>query len=132
MRITLKIAVIILAIFSTHVFSQIDQTSKPKAFVFDEFGRVTKTEWKKRIAKYRVALEKQLRPPENASALLVFYGENNRVIKQSVVFTRDYLYENCRDCFGFDQGITFVNVIAKKRKVQFWIIPAGADWPIIN
>lgn len=131
MRTTFKIAVIVLAIFSTQAFSQIDQTLKPKAYIFDEFGTAAQKEWKERIAKYRTKLEELSRSPVGDVALLVFYGENFQRIRQSEVFVRDNLFRDCRDCFGFDgPRLTFVNLIAKKSKVQFWIIPVGADSPV--
>lgn len=61
---------------------------------------------------------------------VVFRAGNASELKRIETFVRKTLFENCRDCFGYSRGIAFVNRgKAKTSKVEFWIVPAGAEMP---
>lgn len=80
-------------------------------------------------------IEKTLR--QNLRSLdavyLVLRTGNASKFKRFETFVRKTLFGNCRDCFGFSQRAAFVNGgKAKTSKVEFWIVPSGAEMPEFN
>jgi hypothetical protein len=105
---------------------------KPKAFVFDEFGRIGKKETRNRTFKFRKEIARREGGDESARYFFFFYrGESEESTDGVERLVRDALWEDCRDCMGIGgPRILFVQAGTKKeRLVQFWIAPQGAEEP---
>ncbi len=102
----------------------------PQAYLFDEFGKISQTEIKLRTQKFKEKLRENRNTKNFNDGYLFFYYENRIKLKKIQNLTRDVLYKDCLDCFGFNVKITFVNAgKTKKQKTQFWIAPFGAKPP---
>jgi hypothetical protein len=103
---------------------------KPKATLFDEFGKINQAELKKRISAFDERLRKNAWSENYENAVIFFYSINEREAKKAESSVVGFLYDNCRDCRGWNLRITFVRAgIAKQQKIQLWIVPQGADNP---
>jgi len=110
-----------------------EQKEQLKAHLFDEFGKISQKEIKLRSEKLRKKLQERDSINENSGAYLIFYTDSKeKSSRQKEILIRDVLFDNCRDCYGFSEArIVFVNGGEKeKQKVQFWLVPAGAEPPI--
>ena len=60
---------------------------------------------------------------------MFFYNAKKKSSFDVEKLVRDTLFDNCRDCFGFDPPrIVFVRIAdSKEQKVQFWLVPEGAE-----
>lgn len=120
-----------LVLTSSTVFAQTQE--KPKSYIFDEFGRISQAEVKKRTEKLKEKLQENAWKTNSLGAYLIFYyDEKQKSLRSIDKLVRDVLFDNCRDCFGFSPNIVFVNGgKAKEQTIQFWIVPAGAEPPSI-
>lgn len=121
---------LILVLMSSAAFAQTEE--KPKAYLFDEFGQISQKEVKQRAEKLRKKLQEPASKNGGLGAYLIFYsGDKQKSLRNMEILIRDVLFDNCRDCYGFSgPGIVFVQGgEAKEQKVQFWIVPIGADPP---
>ena len=131
-----KILFLVLVVTSSGIFAQQtgnnEQKEKPKTYLFDEFGKISQKEIKLRAEKLRKKLQEHDSINEGFGAYLIFYtGSNEKSLRKIEMLVRDVLFDNCRDCYGFGgPGIVFVNGGKKEQqKIQFWIVPAGAESP---
>jgi len=104
---------------------------KPVAYLFDEFGVIRDAEVKIKTTRLREKLRQTAWSEKPDSAYLMFFYEEKKTPSLKIRnIVRDTLFENCRDCLGFSPQITFVEIgNSKEQKVQFWIVPFGADRP---
>ena len=105
---------------------------KPKAYLFDEFTAKSKVEVKTRTQKFREKFQALARSEKPEGAYLIFFYNAKKKSSFNVEkLVRDTLFDNCRDCFGFDPPrIVFVRIAdSKEQKVQFWLVPEGAEEP---
>jgi len=103
---------------------------KPKAILFDEFGKISQKELAKRVSSFDKRLRKNAWSENYENAVIFFYCENARDCRQAEASIIKLLGDNCRDCRGWNVRITFVRAgTVRKRKIQLWIVPQGADDP---
>ena len=105
-----------------------------KETLFDEFGEISQKEIKSRTLKLREKLEEPNSKNTGLGAYIFLYANKNKIkqfakIRKTIV---EALYDNCRDCYGYDGGrIIFVEAgELEKQKIQFWLLPPGAEPPI--
>lgn len=99
-----------------------------KAEKFDEFGKLSRAVWKRRM---KVIAEKANAIKYDGSQLFIINYGTQKDITVAESLIEKYLFENCRDCFGYNNfKINFVRgkLTAKARRV-FWIVPDGAEPP---
>lgn len=109
-----------------------EQKEDPKAYLFDEFGKVSQKEVKQRTEKLRKKLQEPASTNEDLGAYLIFYPDDKqKSLRNLEILIRDVLFDNCRDCYGFGgPRIVFVQGgRSEKQKIQFWLVPAGAEPP---
>ncbi len=118
---------LILVVMCSTFFAQ--TAEKPKAYLFDEFGKIDQVEIKARTENFRKKLEQSRSSRNFDDAYLFFYYENEKELKKTQNLIEDVLYRECRDCFD-NVRITFLNAgKVKKPKTQFWLAPAGVKPP---
>jgi hypothetical protein len=121
---------LIFVLLSSVVFAQTEE--KPKAYLFDEFGQISQKEVKQQTEKLRKKLQEPDSKNGGLGAYLIFYsGDKQKSLRNMEILIRDVLFDNCRDCYGFSgPRIVFVQGgKAEKQKIQFWLVPAGAEPP---
>jgi len=99
-----------------------------KAEKIDEFGKLSRAVWKSRM---KVIAEKANAIKYDGSQLFIISYGSRKDIATAESLIEKYLFENCRDCFGYNNfKINFVRgkLTAKARRV-FWIVPDGAEPP---
>lgn len=131
-----KILFLILILISPTIFAQQsendEQNEKPKAYLFDEFGEISRKEIKLRTEKLRKKLQEPDAKNGGFGAYLIFYSDDKEEsLPNTETFIRNVLFDNCRDCYGYNgPRIVFIQGgKAETQKVQFWIVPAGAEPP---
>ena len=120
----------IVVLMSSAVFAQTEE--KPKTYLFDEFGQISQKEVKQRTEKLRKKLQEPASKNGGLGAYLIFYsGDKQKSLRNMEILIRDVLFDNCRDCYGFSgPRIVFVQGgKAERLKIQFWLIPQGAEPP---
>jgi hypothetical protein len=127
-----RILILIIVLSASNLFSQ--TAEKPKAFLFDEFEVIPDREIRSRTQRLREKIHEKAWSNEPLSAYVVVYhpganGSTKRLEKLMI----DALFDQCYDCMGFGPRITFIRGgKAKRQKVQFWLIPSGAEPPKID
>jgi len=99
-----------------------------KAEKFDEFGKLSRADWKGRM---KAVTEKVSAIKYDGSQLFIINYGTQKDITVAESLIEKYLFENCRDCFGYNNfKINFIRgkFTAKPRRV-FWIVPDGAEPP---
>ncbi len=127
----LKILFLIL-VFASSTFLALAQTEeKPTAYLFDEFSASSKVEVKTKTEKLRKELHETAWTKNPLGAYLIFfYDDKKKSLFNIEKLVKDTLFDNCYDCFGFSPRIIFVNMRkSKEQKVQFWLVPEGAEPP---
>lgn len=133
----MKTAILILLICVSSVFGQTvvndGDKQESKATLFDEFGEISQKEIKSRTLKLREKLQEPSSRKTQLGAYIVLYaktkkGKNIEIVRNLIV---KGLSDNCRDCYGYGgRLIVFVNGgEVEKQKVQFWLLPLGAEPP---
>ena len=127
-----SVLVLIVLLSASNLFGQTSE--KPKAFLFDEFGLIPDRQIRTRTQKLRERIQEKAWSKEALRGyIVIFHDEKTASPKRLEKVIIDALYEDCYDCMGFGPGITFVRGgKAKRQRVQFWLIPAGADPPKID
>lgn len=128
----LRILFLITVLMSSTVLAQ--KSEKPKAYLFDEFGKISTKEIKLKTQKLRAKIREKAWSDEPLGAYLVFYyGENQKTPENLQIIIRNELFRECRDCMGWSPNILFVDGgKSKEQKVQFWLVPFGAEPPTFN
>ena len=100
----------------------------PKAEKIDEFGIISNSEWRRRM---KVIGKKAREIKDGDSQLFIINYGTEKEIAVAEQLIQKYLYENCRDCFGYSNfKINYIRGgFAKKARRVFWIVPAGAELP---
>ena len=100
------------------------QTADTKASILDEFGRLSRAQWKKRLANVEAKFNEN---DATAQLVIINYG-TDKEIAAAEKFIREYLG---RCCHRFHEGrVTIIRGgLAKKPRRVFWIVPAGAELP---
>ncbi|HMS39013.1 MAG TPA: hypothetical protein PKE69_02220 [Pyrinomonadaceae bacterium] len=100
----------------------------PMPFIFDEFGKISQSEWRNRMQILRAKI-KEIKD-DGSQLVIINYGTEKEIAVADNLINK-YLYENCRDCFGYGgYRIVFIagGFIGKPKRV-FWFVPAGAEMP---
>ena len=126
-----KILFLILVFASSTFFALAQTEEKPKAYLFDEFSASSKVEVKTKTENLRRTLRETAWSKKPVGAyLMFFYNEKKKSSFNIEKLVRDTLFDNCYDCLGYSPRIVFVNVgKSKEQKVQFWLVPEGAEEP---
>jgi hypothetical protein len=128
----LRILLLIFVLTSSNVLAQTKDL--PKAYLFDEFGTVSTKQIKIKTQKLREKIQEQAWSDKPLGAYVVFYyGKTRNSSRNLEIIIQNSLFDNCRDCMGFSPRITFIRSReTKEEKVQFWLIPAGAEPPKLD
>lgn len=99
-----------------------------KAEKVSEFGKISNIEWQKQM-KVIGNLAKEIKD-EGSQLFIINYGTKQDILIAERL-THKYLYENCRDCFGYSNfKINYLRGDSKgKARRTFWIVPEGAEPP---
>jgi hypothetical protein len=124
-----RVLFLILVVMSSVAFAQIDE--KPKAYLFDEFGKISRGKWRKHIEKFKAKLQENRWSKKFSDGFVINYAVNVNELKKAESFARDFLFENCYDCFGNSRIIFIRADFVKNQKTQLWIVPADAEPPIL-
>ena len=107
---------------SSVVFAQGQENSEPKAYKFDEFGKISNREFDKRFTKFLVKIQYE---EPTSTGYIINYGKASDVAKRE---------RQIRNRISFRQyqayRIVIVNGgLSKKLKTVIWIVPQGAEPP---
>lgn len=117
---SLCILFLIPVVMSSVVFAQAQETSEPKAYKFDEFGKISNREFDKRFTKFLVKLQYE---EPISTGYIINSGKASEVSKRELKI-RDGT-RRCHHC-----RIVIVNGgKSKVLKTAFWIVPQGAEPP---
>jgi hypothetical protein len=128
-----SVLVLSFLLLTANLFAQ--TAEKPRAFLFDEFERIGNQEIKLKTKKLRAKIaENAWSKGAFAGAYIIIWDDgNNRSAAKLQTLITNALFEDCRDCMGWDTRITLVRGgKAKRQRVQFWLIPSGAEPPTIE
>jgi len=132
-RFKVRMLILTLLLLGSSLFAQTSE--KPKAFLFDEFEKLDSPEIKLRTERLRKKIQERAWSKEPFSAYVVIFKDHQnsstRPLEKRII---DALFEDCRDCMGLGgPRITILRGGKEKRqKVQFWLIPTGAEPPTID
>ena len=133
LRFNARMLVLIVALLGSSLYAQTSE--KPKAFLFDEFEKLDSREIDLRTAKLRRKIQERAWTKEPYSVyIVVFKDEKNSSTRPMEERISNALFRDCHDCMGYDgPRITFLRGGKEKwQKVQFWLIPSGAEPPTIS
>lgn len=133
----LKTAILILLIYVSSVLGQTvlndSDKQEPKAALFDEFGEIGQEEIKSRTLKLREKLQETNSKHTGLEAYIYLYANKNKIkqFAETKKIIINALYDNCRDCYGYGGGrIIYLDAgKIEKQKIQFWLVPPGAEPP---
>lgn len=125
----LRVLFLILVLASSSVLAQTEE--KPKAYLFDEFKGVSLKEIKTRTEKLKKKLKENAWSKNFVDAYLIFYyDKKQKSSDKQEKLVRFELSHKCYDCMGWNSRIVFISGgEAESRKIQFWIVPQGAEPP---
>jgi hypothetical protein len=132
-RFKVRMLILMVVLSGSSLFAQ--TADKPKAFLFDEFEKFDNREINLRTKKLEEKIKEKAWSKEPFSAYVVIFSDeknsSTRLLEKRII---DALFDDCRDCMGLGgPRITFVRAgKAKRQKVQFWLIPSGAEPPAID
>jgi len=115
------ILVTVVLVLSISLYAQGDQTKKPEAHKFAEFGLISKHDLQNKTD----ALYSEVEAEPNSQGFIINYGSAARIRARKNAI-RKTINPRCYDCVR----VTFLDG-PEKRGIWtvLWIAPSGADWP---
>jgi predicted NAD-dependent protein-ADP-ribosyltransferase YbiA (DUF1768 family) len=104
---------------------------KPEAYLFDQFQPRTTAQVIARGDEFKAKLHELVRSKSGAAAWIIYYNDNRRPTFDAHRAVTESLFGGCSDCFGLGNEalVTFLNQDGEEQRIEFWIVPHGADRP---
>lgn len=119
-----RILFLILILFSANVFAQVQD--KPQAIKFDEFGKAKNSVIKKKLNEFK----EKVKSEESSVGVILVVGEQNQRKARIKQLLNNMAWRD--NCFG-QYSIGLIDGGKNKSlTTTFWIVPKGAELPIIS
>ena len=130
----IRFTLLILLFTSLNIYAQNqtqieEQSNKTQAYKFDEYKKISTKKLKIRLSNF---ISRMLET--RATGNMVIYAPNKKESNLRVEAIARFLRLTFRGAFfDFDVSrLTFIDIVSKEKKTEFWIIPKGAQPPIFK
>lgn len=129
-----RLGFLLLILSSLNVYSQTQQqvfeSNKPRAYKFDEYGKITTKKLKIRLTNFIRKMLESYSAGDIVTGNVVVYAPNKRVANLRGEAIMKFLRVSGAGFIDFDTSIiTFIALKSENEKTEFWIIHRGAEPP---